>query len=115
MKEHYESLIKKAYAAFNARDIDTALTVMDADVQWPKAWEGEHITGHEAIRDYWTRQWQEIDPTVIPVAFHEMPDGQLNVVVHQVVKDKNGNSVIDTTVNHFYTFAAGKIKRMEIR
>ncbi len=48
----YEDLINKAYAAFNARDIDTALSTMHADVQWPKAFEGSYVTGHDEIRDY---------------------------------------------------------------
>jgi len=115
MQGQYEALIRKADAAFNARDRDAVLAGMEADVQWPRAWEGDYITGHGAVRDYWTRQWQEIDPTVTPVAFHEMPDEQLNVTVHQVVKDKNGNVLIDATINHIYTFAEDKIKRMDIQ
>ena len=45
-------LIHTAYAAFNARDIDTALTTMRPDVRWPKAFEGDFVTGHNEIRDY---------------------------------------------------------------
>lgn len=36
MENKIQDLIKKAYAAFNARDIDTALSTMHPDVQWPK-------------------------------------------------------------------------------
>jgi hypothetical protein len=36
-------LIHTAYAAFNSRDIDTALTTMHPDVRWPKAFEGDFV------------------------------------------------------------------------
>jgi hypothetical protein len=35
-----QDLIKKAYIAFNSRDIDMALSTFHPDVQWPKAFEG---------------------------------------------------------------------------
>ena len=40
MEKQKQDLIKKAYSAFNARDINTALATMHPDVQWPKAFEG---------------------------------------------------------------------------
>ena len=66
-----QDLIKKAYAAFNARDIDAALVLMHYDVKWPRAWEGDYANGHEEVRAYWTRQWQEIDPSVTPLSFKD--------------------------------------------
>ncbi len=87
MAPQYENLIKKAYSAFNARDIDTALSTMHPDVQWPKAFEGGYINGHSEIREYWTRQWTEINPTVQPIRFNERQDGTLEIIVKQKVKD----------------------------
>lgn len=109
-----KDLIRKAYSAFNGRDIDTALSTMQPDVQWPKAWEGDHISGHDEIRKYWTRQWSEINPTVEPVGFRERENGTLEVEVHQKVKDLQGNSVFDGMVKHVYGFEDGLIKRMDI-
>ena len=109
-----ESLIKKAYAAFNDRDIEKALTCMQPGVQWSKAWEGGYISGHDEIRAYWTRQWQELNPNVDPVGFTEKPNGSLVVDVRQQVKDLQGNSVFDGTVKHVYTFEDGLIKTMDI-
>lgn len=83
MTPRYEDLIKKAYAAFNARDIDTALSTMHPEVQWPKAFEGGYVSGHNEIREYWTRQWTEINPNVQPVGFNERQDGTLEIAVHQ--------------------------------
>src|SRR5579859_1541660 len=59
-------LLKKAYAAFNARDLDGALATMKPDVVWPNGMEGGVVHGHEGVRSYWTRQWGMIDPHVDP-------------------------------------------------
>jgi hypothetical protein len=109
-----EDLIKKAYAAFNERDIDKALSTMQPDVQWSKAWEGGYISGHDEIKEYWTRQWKEINPIVNPVGFNERTNESLEIVVHQKVKDLQGNSIFDGTVKHIYTFENGLIKSMDI-
>jgi hypothetical protein len=114
MEKQIQNLIKKAYAAFNARDIDTALSTMHPDVQWPKAFEGGYVSGHTEIRKYWTRQWTEINPTVTPVAFNERPDGTLEIMVHQVVKDLEGKLIFDGTVKHIYTLQDGLLRRMDI-
>ena len=66
--------LKRVYAAFNARDLDTALSLMHEDVDWPNGWEGGRITGRDAVRDYWTRQWESIHSHVEPQAFTESGD-----------------------------------------
>ncbi len=108
------NLIHTAYTAFNSRDIDTALTTMHHDVRWPKAFEGDFVTGHDEIREYWTRQWSEINPKVDPVNITELPDGRLDVEVQQVVKDLSGTILFDGTVKHIYTITDGLIQAMEI-
>jgi ketosteroid isomerase-like protein len=70
MKEIIER-IADAYAAFNQGDIDRALSVMHADVEWENGMEGGFVRGHDAVRSYWTRQWQVLDPTVEPIALTE--------------------------------------------
>jgi hypothetical protein len=110
----FENLIKKAYNAFNERDIDKALAVMQPNVQWSKAWEGGYISGHDEIKQYWTRQWKEINPNVEPIGFNERFNGSLEVEVHQKVKDLQDNIMFDGTVRHVYTFENGLIKTMDI-
>ena len=61
------TLITKAYAAFNKRDIDAALALMSEHVSWPKASEGGWVVGKDEIRAYWTRQWNQFDPHVEPI------------------------------------------------
>lgn len=64
-------VLRAAYAAFNARNIDSALALMTSDVTWPKAFKGGFVQGPEEVRAYWSEQWSEIDPHVEPVVFHE--------------------------------------------
>ena len=114
MATQFKDLIKKAYAAFNERDIDKALSTMQPNVQWSKAWEGGYISGHNEIKEYWTRQWKEINPTVDPIGFTERQNGSLAIDVHQKVKDLQGNLLFDGKVKHVYTFEHGLIKTMDI-
>ena len=114
METTNESLIRKAYSAFNERDIDKVLTLMHPEVRWPNGWEGGYVYGHEEVRNYWLRQWKELDPKVDPTGFHERPDGSLEVKVHQHVKDLQGNSIFDGTVIHVYFFENGLIRTMNI-
>ncbi|MFD2601357.1 nuclear transport factor 2 family protein [Flavobacterium suzhouense] len=110
----FKDIIDKAYTAFNERNIDNALATMQEDVQWSKAWEGGYISGHEEIKQYWTRQWKEINPKVETVGFSERENGSVEVRVHQNVKDLEGNLMFDGTVKHIYTFEDGLIKTMDI-
>lgn len=114
MANQFTDTIRKAYAAFNERDIDKALSAMQVDVQWSKAWEGGYISGHDEIKQYWTRQWTEINPNVEPIGFNERKNGSLEVRVHQKVKDLQGNLMFDGLVKHIYTFQDGLIKTMDI-
>jgi hypothetical protein len=115
MEKQIQDLFQKAYSAFNARDIDTALSTMHPDVEWPKAFEGGYVTGHNEIRKYWTRQWTEINPRVEPVAFNKRQNGTFEIAVHQIVKDLQGNLMFDGTVKHIYTLQDQFVlRRMDI-
>lgn len=114
MESKYQNIIEQAYAGFNRRDIDSVLALMHPEVRWPKAFEGAFVSGHDDIREYWTRQWKDIKPHVSPAAFTEREDGTLAVDVHQVVKDLEGNTVLDNMVRHVFTFRDGLIGEMNI-
>ena len=66
-----------AYAAFNARDVDRALSTMTADVDWPNGTDGGYVHRHAEVRADWTRQWTQIDPHVEPVGFTDGADGRI--------------------------------------
>jgi hypothetical protein len=107
-------LLRAAYAAFNARDIDAALATMAPDVTWPKAFKGGVARGHQEVRAYWTEQWSEIDPRVEPASFHPEVSGRMLVEVHQVVRDMAGALVADGHVAHRFTIESGLIQTMEV-
>lgn len=109
-----EALIKQAYDAFNARDIDRVLSILHPDVDWPRAWEGDFVKGHEQVREYWQRQWQQINPVVTPLSFRDNEDGRVEVLVHQLIEDKQGKLLSDGLVKHVYTLEAARISRMDI-
>jgi hypothetical protein len=107
-------LLRTAYAAFNARDIDAALALMTPNVSWPRAFKGGFVRGPEEIRAYWTEQWSEIDGHVEPVAFYPEDAGQILVDVHQVVRDLTGAVLADEHVGHRFTIENGSIAAMEV-
>lgn len=109
------SVLKDAYKFFNGREIDGVLRLMHPDVDWPNGWEGGWLKGHEAVREYWTRQWNEIDSRVDPVKFSMDEGGRIVADVHAVIRDQNGTLLAEEFIQHVYTLQDGLIRRMEIR
>ena len=109
-----QRLIRDLYASFNARDIEAVIAFMAEDVDWPNAWEGGRLRGREAVREYWTRQWAAIDPSVEPTGFESRPDGAIAVAVHQVVRSLDGEVMADGAVTHVYWFDGELVARMEV-
>jgi hypothetical protein len=109
-----EMLIRQAYQAFNNRDIDTVLTILSPEVAWANGMEGGYVYGHAALRDYWTNQWQLIDPHVEPLSIMRQADGKIHVTVHQVIRDKAGALLAEQNVEHIYRFENGLVQRMDI-
>lgn len=107
-------LLSAAYAAFNSRDIDAALSLMTRDVAWPRAFKGGFVRGPKEVRAYWTEQWSEIDPKVEPLAFYPDDAGRILVEVHQVVRDLAGTVLADDRVGHRFALEGGLIQGMEV-
>jgi ketosteroid isomerase-like protein len=108
-----ERLIRDLYTAFNARDIDAVLAYMDPSVDWPNAWEGGRLQGHDEVRAYWTRQFAAIDGHVEPTEIAQ--DGDRTIVtVHQTVRSLEGELIDDRTVTHTYTTRDELIVRMDV-
>ena len=108
-------MLRRVYDAFNRREIETVLAAMNPDVDWPNGMEGGRENGTAAVRNYWRRQFEILDPQVSPQGFATEPDGRVTVTVHQVVHDKNGKLLVDQIIHHVYEFRDGLIRRMEIR
>jgi len=108
-------LLEGVYAAFNRRDIETVLAEMHPEVDWPNGMEGGRVLGKSAVRDYWKRQFELLNPRVEPQSFTAEPDGRIAVAVHQVVHDNAGKLLVDQMIQHVYEFRNGLIGSMEIR
>ena len=109
-----QTLIADVYSAFNQRNINGALALMNESVSWPKASEGGRVVGKEEIRAYWSRQWKEFDPHVEPIEVIDRGAGKIDVRVHQLVKTLGGDLLSDSEVWHAYTLADGLIERMDL-
>ena len=110
----HTKLLQNLYRAFNARDFETILSSMHPMVNWPNSMEGGRIHGHSELREYWTRQWKLLDPRVDPVSVTEASADRTIVDVHQIVKDVDGNILLDQMVRHIYGIQDGLIERMDI-
>jgi ketosteroid isomerase-like protein len=106
--------IHDLYRAFNARDVDALLAAMAPDVRWANGWEGGFVHGRDEVREYWRRQWAEIDPRVEPVGIEERPDGATEVRVHALIHDLEGRQIAENDVLHVYRFRDGLIAEMTI-
>jgi ketosteroid isomerase-like protein len=115
-------LLERLYDRFNARDIDGVLSALVDDVAWANGMEGGHVHGHEAVRDYWTRQWAVVSPHVEPLGFHRAADGAIVAQVRQSIRDLDGaplevqtHGLTDKTVEHVFHLRDGKVTRFDIQ
>ena len=115
-------VLKRIYDRFNARDIDGVLTALADDVVWANGMDGGHVHGHEAVREYWTRQWTMVSPRVDPVGFHRAADGAIVAEVRQSVRDLDGKALEgqahglkDKTVGHVFRLRNGKVTHFDIQ
>ena len=110
-----EQVLRSAYRAFSARDVEAAIALMHPEVDWPNAWEGGRVIGRAAVRDYWGRQFAAISSKVEPREFTQEADGSITVDVHQVVHDaRTGDLISDSGVRHRYRLEHGLVVRMDV-
>lgn len=107
------AVLRRAYEAFNRRDVEAVLALMEPDVEWPNVLEQTVVRGRDAVREYWRWQFREIDPRVEPVRF--VSDGdRLVAEVRQTVRDLGGRVLSTRTVAHVYTFHGPLIAAMRV-
>jgi len=114
--------IERLYDRFNARDINGVLTALADDVAWANGMDGGHVHGHDALREYWTRQWAMVSPRVEPVGFRQADDGAIVAEVVQTIRDLEGrplegqtHGLKDKTVGHVFRLRDGKVIRFDIQ
>jgi hypothetical protein len=58
--------------------------------------------GRDAVREYWTNQYQVIQVQLETVKFETDEKNRNVVTVHQIVKDLQGNLLADMTVKQIF-------------
>lgn len=114
MNSRVLQLIKDAFGAFNAQDMDTVLLSMSPDIRWPQAFGSGYVHGHDAIKRYWLEQWTRITTHIVPVGFNQRGDGALEIIVRQTVKDMQGKLLFDGKVKHLYRIRDGLLDQIYI-
>jgi hypothetical protein len=113
MSEH-EALLRKSYAAYNARDLPTLLTALAPDVEWEDQFEGVVIHGVEAVGAYWRRQWKELDPIVEFKHFEMDPMGRGVSTLILALRGPDGAILSKGLLRHVYQFENGLVKNMRM-
>jgi hypothetical protein len=109
-----QEFLQNLYDAFNKREIETIISAMHPNVKWANGFKGGFIYGRDAVREYWTDQLKNIQPELEPLKYETDDKNRDVVTVHEVVKDLQGNLLVDITVHQIYTIENGLISLYEI-
>jgi ketosteroid isomerase-like protein len=107
-------LITELYGAIDARDADGLAAHLAPDVDWPEPMQGGRVVGRDAVREHWQAQWSVLGLQMHPRRVRELPDGRVEVLVEQVVRDADGDLLGGATVLHTYTVSGGLVTRMDV-
>ena len=107
------NFFQELYKNFNDRKIDLVISKMTDNVKWANGMEGGYVYGHNAVRDYWTRQFTIISGNVTPLEI-DTESEVVKIKVHQVVHDLNGKLLADEFVHHFFHLKDNKIAEFHI-
>ncbi|MDQ3710852.1 MAG: nuclear transport factor 2 family protein [Acidobacteriota bacterium] len=109
-----EQFLMQIYRAFNKREIETVLSFVQPDVKWANGIEGGFVYGRDAVREYWRKQFEVVQPQLEPLKFERDENKRHVVTVRQIVRDMSGNLVLDQTVRQIFTIENGLISVFEI-
>lgn len=109
-----QEFLQNLYDAFNRREIETIISKMRSDVKWANGLEGGFVYGRDAVREYWTTQFKNIQPELKILKFETDENNRDVVTVHQIVKDLQGNVLADATIHQIFTIENGLISLYEI-
>ena len=98
-----QEFLQNLYDAFNKREIETIISLMRPDVKWANGVEGGFVYGRDAVREYWTNQFKDIQAELETLKFETDENNRNVVTVHQIIKDLQGNVLADLTVHQIFT------------
>jgi phage pi2 protein 07 len=106
--------LQNLYEAFNKGELETIVSAMHPAVKWANGVEGGFVYGRDAVREYWTNQYKVIQVQLETLKFDTDENNRNVVTVHQIVRDLQGNLLVDTTVKQIFTIENGAIVLYEI-
>lgn len=104
-------MLEALYRAFNQRDVEGVLANMGPGAEWPDADTGRAVSGHDALRAYFTALWKKTDIIMEPVRIEPTGSGA-RVVVDQLVRAPDGKVLDHGQFEHTFTFSGPFISRM---
>src|SRR5882762_8532553 len=109
-----QQFLQNLYDAFNKREIETIISLMRPHVKWANGLEGGFVYGRDAVREYWTNQFKDIQPELETLKFETDEKNRNVVTVHQIIRDLQGKLLADATVQQIFTIENGFISLYEI-
>ena len=109
-----QQFLQNLYDAFNKREIETIIALMRSNVKWANGLEGGFVHGRDAVREYWTNQFKNIQVQLETLKFETDEKNRNVVTVHQIVKNLQGNLLADMTVKQIFTIENDLISLYEI-
>lgn len=109
-----QRFLQNLYDAFNRREIETIISLMRPDVKWANGLEGGFVYGRDAVREYWTNQFKQIQPKLEALKFETDEQNRNVVTVQQINKDLQGNVLAEGQVRQIFTIEDGLVSLYEI-
>jgi hypothetical protein len=106
--------LQNLYEAFNKREIEMVISLMHPNVKWANGMEGGFVYGRDQVREYWERQFKMIQPQLQALNFEIDETNRSVVTVHQIIRDLEGNLLLEKTVQQIFTIENGLISKFEI-
>ncbi|MEC9347902.1 MAG: nuclear transport factor 2 family protein [Pseudomonadota bacterium] len=110
-----QSMLIRLYENFRNRDVDAMLAMMSPDVEWARDTGDGYLSGHDALRQHWHREWQDFATYLDPQSFSVTRNERTAVQVIRTVRDLQGRRLSETTLGHIFTIRDGLIVRLDIR
>ena len=72
------------------------------------------MVGRDAVAAYWRAQWSVLDLRLHPRLMRRLPDGRVEVLVDQVVRDADGDLLSEAVVLHTVTLDGDRVGRLDV-
>jgi ketosteroid isomerase-like protein len=109
-----EEIVREAYTAFNNRDIDHAVALMDPEVSWPDVVDGGSVRGRDGVRRHWREVFATAEPRIELGGIERRPDRSIAAHVRQVVSGPDGQTISDEHLLHVFRIDDELITRMDV-